>query len=196
MLPERAGGRPGPLKYSLPEPVEIRLLEPDDAPAYWALRLEALEREPEAFSSSPEDHRALSLGEVGSRLGAHPADRFTIGAFAEGRLAGMAAFVREPKAKLRHKGGIFGVYVTSAMRGRSLGRNILTALVDRAARLEGLEQINLVVAASQSAARNLYRSLGFESFGCERRALKVGGRYVDEEYMVLYLPSSPCHNRT
>jgi RimJ/RimL family protein N-acetyltransferase len=119
-----------------------------------------------------------------------------MGAFVGGQLAGMAAFARESKVKMRHKGGVFGVYVTAAMRGRELGRSILVALLDRAAHIEGIEQIVLAVTTTQSAAMGLYRSLGFESFGCERRALKVGGRYVDEEYIVLYLATPPCHNRT
>jgi len=43
------------------------------------------------------------------------------------------------------------------------------------------------VVATQRAAAGLYRSLGFELFGCEPRALLVGGRYIDEQYMVLRL---------
>jgi hypothetical protein len=35
----------------------------------------------------------------------------------------------------------------------------------------------------------LYAALGFRSFGCERRALKIGERYVDEEHMVMDLKS-------
>ena len=41
------------------------------------------------------------------------------------------------------------------------------------------------LAATQQAAMRFYRSLGFESFGREPRALKIGERYVDEEYMIL-----------
>jgi hypothetical protein len=33
----------------------------------------------------------------------------------------------------------------------------------------------------------LYRSLGFESFGVEPRAMRVGDRFYDEEHMVLRL---------
>jgi len=40
-------------------------------------------------------------------------------------------------------------------------------------------------AALQAVARKLYRSLGFETFGVEDRALKVGETYLKEEYMVL-----------
>jgi RimJ/RimL family protein N-acetyltransferase len=64
---------------------------------------------------------------------------------------------------------------------------MLQMLLDRAATMEGLEQIMLSVATTQLAAASLYRSLGFESFGCERRALKIGERYVDEEHMVLFI---------
>jgi hypothetical protein len=45
----------------------------------------------------------------------------------------------------------------------------------------------LSVVTEQNAAVGLYRSLGFESYGCERRALKIGDRYVDEDNMVLYV---------
>ncbi len=71
---------------------------------------------------------------------------------------------------------------------------MMCVLLDRAARLDGTEQIRLSVAATHhAAAAPLYRSLGFESFGCEPRALKIGGRYLDEGYMVLFVkPASPA----
>ena len=47
--------------------MEIRFLTPDDAAEYWRLRLEALQRDPEAFGSSAEEHQSLSLEEVGAR---------------------------------------------------------------------------------------------------------------------------------
>jgi hypothetical protein len=40
---------------------------------------------------------------------------------------------------------------------------------------------------ANAAARALYVSAGFEAFGLERRALRVGDRYVEEEHMVLHL---------
>ena len=43
------------------------------------------------------------------------------------------------------------------------------------------------VSSSQIAAKKLYRSLGFESFGVEEKALKIGDQYLKEEYMVLRL---------
>jgi hypothetical protein len=46
--------------------------------------------------------------------------------------------------------------------------------------------IILTVGAGQAAARRLYSSLGFELFGHEPHALKVGDVYVDEDYMVFH----------
>lgn len=70
------------------------------------------------------------------------------------------------------------------MRGTGGGRSIMRALTEHAARVEGIEQTGLLVATTQAAAIALYQSLGFRLFGCERRALKIGERYGDEEHMV------------
>ena len=108
-----------------------------------------------------------------------------VGVFADGKLGGMAGFVRESGEKERHKGTVVGVYLNQSLRGKGVGRAMLQALLDRAAGIEGLEQIVLKVATTQAAALATYRSLGFTSFGNEVRALYVDGQYIDEEYMVL-----------
>jgi hypothetical protein len=47
--------------------------------------------------------------------------------------------------------------------------------------------VNLTVSSRQVPAKILYRSLGFETFGVEHEALKIGDQYFDDEYMVLRL---------
>ena len=165
--------------------MEIRFLNSEDANEWWRLRLEALQGDPDAFSSSAEEHQSLILEDVRSRLGSPGGDSFVAGAFDEGRLIGMAGFYREKGLKTRHKGRVWGVYVTPSHRAKGVARLIMQNLLQRAMTIDGVEQIMLSVTTTQEAARRLYVSFGFESFGREPRALKVNGNCIDEEYMAL-----------
>jgi ribosomal protein S18 acetylase RimI-like enzyme len=99
----------------------------------------------------------------------------------------MAGFFQDEGAKSRHKGRIWGVYVTERWRGKGVARVLLSEVIERVRAKPEVEQVLLAVATGQDAAKQLYQALGFEVYGREPRAIKLGSTYADEDLMVLHL---------
>ncbi|MCM2981702.1 GNAT family N-acetyltransferase [Niallia circulans] len=165
--------------------MEIRQLRPDDAEAYFALRLEALQINPEAFGSSYEEEKDYPLSRTQSRL-SDPAS-YVYGAFVEKDLVGVVTLMRETKIKMSHRANIYAVYVTPKRRGKGVAKQLLKATIEKSRDLQGIEQVYLAVVAENTAAKKVYRAFGFETYGIDRKAIKINGKYYDEELMVLYL---------
>lgn len=159
----------------------VRRLGPEDAEAFHALRLEGLARHPCAFAASPEEECGHSLAEVAARLERAP----VFGAFDGTHLVGVAGFAIPARAKKRHKGLLWGVYVREGARGRGLGRALVQAVIEHAR--AHVVQLHATVVTTNEPALRLYRSLGFSTYGLEPRGLACAGQYFDQELMVLML---------
>ena len=169
----------------------VRALQISEAEIFHALRLRGLRESPEPFAASYEEDAALSREAVRDRFPAGE-DRFIFGAFdPSGQLVGAVGFLREPQLKRRHWGMAWGMYVIPEARGLGVGRELMTALIERCQRLDGLEQIVLAAATVAKPARRLYESVGFETCGVQKDAMKEGGKYYDVEYMALRLIKRP-----
>ena len=170
---------------------KIRPLTEADAEIYHALRLRALREHPAAFAQPYESQAATPMRDVARRLretSDAPHD-FILGMFSDDALIGMVGFSRERRERVRHKGSIWGMYIAAEAQGHGLGRALMREAIGVASQMPGLEQISLGVISGNAYARNLYISLGFESYGMERRAILIDGEYHDDELMQLFLDS-------
>ena len=169
------------------EGLQIRRLTELDAEALRTLRLSALETETQIFAESLDELVQMSVDTYAEKLRSGGDENFVFGAFENYALVGMAGFYRERRPKLRHKGWVWGVFVSPQCRGKGAGRSLLNSVLASARTLPELDCVLLKVATTQIAAKKLYLSQGFHSFGVEARALKVGENYIAEEHMVLDL---------
>ncbi len=157
--------------------VQIRRLSPDDAASYRDIRLEALQRNPEAFSSTFEAENPQTLSWFADRLG--NANMF--GAFRGAELVGIAGLLVTTGRKECHKGHLVAMYVRPASRNGGIGQNLVEAIVDFAR--QRVEIVLLAVVSGNEPARRLYARLGFVEYGIEKKALKHDGCYFDEVFM-------------
>ncbi|WP_457583407.1 N-acetyltransferase family protein [Ensifer canadensis] len=157
---------------------QLRRLEARDVDLYRALRLDGLERHPEAFGASFEDEAKQPLDWFANRL----AMTTVVGGFdAAGALMGVAGLTVPSATKTKHKGILWGMYVLEQARGSGLSRQLVEAVIDEAR--GKVEQLQLTVVSSNAAAIRLYSKLGFVGYGLEKRALHVDGLYFDEMLM-------------
>jgi GNAT superfamily N-acetyltransferase len=159
----------------------VKLLGPADAAAYRALRLDALQRHPCAFRASFDEEAGQSLEELAARLEADA----VFGAYCDGALCGLAGLEIPQARNKRHKGTLFGVYVCPDRRRAGLGTTLVSRVIEHAR--GRVDQLHAAVVITAEPARALYRKLGFEPYGLEPRALKVGEEYFDQELLVLRL---------
>ena len=159
----------------------IRRLTPADAPAYRAIRLEALANAPEAFGSTLAREQTFSTADFAARL----TNGAVFASFHQGEITGIAGFYPEPGEKDRHKGHLVGMYVQPAHRRTGTSRALVHAVLTHAT--TEVEQLHLNVITENTQAIRLYQSCGFTPYGTEPRSLKQDGRYFDSLLMVHFL---------
>ena len=160
----------------------IRRLGPADAAAYREIRLEGLERHPEAFGSTYETEAGLSLEDFARRV----AEVATFAAERDGRLLGLAGLAMESSTKRRHRGTLIRMYVRPEARGSGAADALVEAVLDHA-RAEGLDAVLLAVITEAEPARRLYERHGFKVYGVEPGALRIGDRAYDDELRIRFL---------
>ncbi|HEX6945234.1 MAG TPA: GNAT family N-acetyltransferase [Casimicrobiaceae bacterium] len=162
----------------------IRALGAGDFAAYRQVRLRALAEHPEAFTSSVEEEDSAAGDARLARRLAGSADRM-LGAFEADALVGTIGLSVDPRAKVRHRGLVVGMYVVPEQCGRGVGRALVEAQIAQA-RTAGLSGLHLTVTAGNDAARRLYERAGFAVVGRDPDAMRITG--VSYDKLIMYRP--------
>jgi ribosomal protein S18 acetylase RimI-like enzyme len=165
--------------------LDFRPLRRDHWSAFQALRLRSIADSPLATYPTHNEEAGRSPAEIQERI-VESATQVVFGAFDGDTLIGIAGLRWDALVQVAHKAVLWGVFVHPGWRGRGLARQLLHALFAYA-RERGLRQIRLSVNVENPQAAGLYRSMGFELYGREPRAMRVGGQYYDEDLMALRL---------
>lgn len=159
--------------------LSVRTLGPDDATAYAALCLEAVERYPDAFCSTPDEVQALSPETVAQTL----SEGMTLGLFDGAALCGMVGLRRLPFARAAHRVEIGAFYIRPALHGSGAAMQLLGAIVDHVRPL-GVWQLELCVAERNARAIRFYERHGFVRHGrMPNTVIGPGGPETDLFYV-------------
>ncbi len=152
-----------------------------DAAEYHAFFSEGLRRHPECFGITPADEAREAFPTTASP------DSFTLALrTGAGTLAGIVSCQREGanRERHRHRATLFRMYVAREHAGLGLGKRLITEVLRRVVALGDVEDLGLVVVATNTRARRLYESFGFVAWGTQPRAFKhADGRYFDKTEM-------------
>ncbi len=154
---------------------EFRRVGVAEAPAFRALRLEALRDYPADFGSDYETVLTRPLSFFVSQL----ADNRVMGAYVGGELVGIVGLQFSENVKERHRAYVWGVYA----KGRGVARGLLAAALEVAFGL--VSQVELNVRVGNVAAEALYRGAGFVACGGIPGVHWVDGVLYDDRIMML-----------
>lgn len=167
--------------------MQITQLTPADAMAYKALMLHAYEHAADSFTSTPQERALQSDGWWLNRIADPAGLSFVCGALTEAGLVGTVSVEFSARTKTRHKGLIVAMFVREEYRGQGVARKLMRAAIDHGLERNGLRLLQLEVTQGNTAAEQLYESLGFQVYGVEPMAVLTPGGFRSKVHMWLDL---------
>ena len=144
---------------------------------YRDLRLEALSCDFVAFGSSYEEENNFSEEEWKRRV------KNALFAVSNNKPIGVIVCIQEEKSRTKHVANIYSVYVSPQFREQGVGKQLMSAILNKINKNQTIVKVKLMVNPLQKAAVHLYQSHGFEIVGTLRKEMYVNGKFYDELIM-------------
>ncbi len=158
--------------------MEIIRLTAEDAARFAVMRRAALVNDADNFRTSADDDAKVPLADWEQRLAREHVYAVQRG---DAWLA-IGGLSRDTRAKLDHKGLIWGMYVAPEARGTGAADRLMEALL-AAGKALGLRQLQLTLMAANLRAKRLYERHGFVVYATEPASVRFGETYADEALM-------------
>jgi ribosomal protein S18 acetylase RimI-like enzyme len=84
--------------------------------------------------------------------------------------------------QMRAHSSVLGMAVAADFRGQGIGRQLITTALQKADE-RGFKRVELTVHTENTSAQALYKSVGFEFEGTQRRGWCLDGQFFDIHYM-------------
>ncbi len=162
--------------------LQCRMLKPEDAEMFRALRLEALKEAPLDFESTLETEAQMLLPELQKLMSQHA----IVGGFLAGQLKGIAIIDAVRLPRLAHRARVSSVYVSRDVRSTGAAESMLKWMLKEFSRFFTLYRI--AVREDNERAIAFFKKMGFEPMGVEPQAMLVAMKdgvpqYVNELQM-------------
>lgn len=161
--------------------VSIKTLNVNESNDFRTIRLSALKNSPEMFGST-------YMAEVDK-----PLDFFencllnstVFGAYHKNKIIGLATLTQDSGIKFSHKASLSSVFIEPEFQRKGVANSLLSAVIEHSKK--HVEQILLTVADNNKPAIQLYEKFGFQTYGVEKKAMKVNEQYIDEVLMKRFM---------
>lgn len=169
--------------------IEYRALRSQDAVDMKQLWLDIIAWEPGVMLLTYEEQLKVPVRRLAQDVNGMLADptALVVGAFLNRELIGVAAIEQQLTVRQSHRARLWGLCVSRDHRRQGIGRHLVELLLEHAAELQGVEQVNLEVLENADAAIELFNDMGFHCFCREPHAVRDGGDYKDELRMLKVL---------
>lgn len=159
----------------------VRLLNTSDVELYRSIRLKALSTDPASFGGLYEEEVLYEDAKFEDFL----KQTSTFAIFNYDKIIGSVSLEIPSLTKIKHDGGVLGLYIAPEHRSKNAGGALLSHLIEYA---KGkVVQLSLYCISESLNAIKFYEKHGFVTTGIYPRSLKMGDKFYDSNMMFLKL---------